>query len=233
MRSAALRRPFAETFSAALDIAYAIAAEKFAPHYRAGDEHEPHLAGGCVVLDAHVQDAARAFADAGFIAATQDAALGGMQLPLAVAAACWGVFKSANIGFETYTALAIGASNLIREFGTADQIRRYAAPMLEGRWLGTMVLTEPQAGSSLADIQSTATPAGDGRYLVRGQKIFITAGDHELTENIVHLVLARLPDAPPGTKGLSLFIVPKRRGDGSDNDVALAGLIHKLGCRAT
>jgi butyryl-CoA dehydrogenase len=222
-----------DTFAASLDAAYAIAEEKFAPHAREGDAHEPHVRDSRVVLPEHTQEAVRAFADAGFIAAIHDASLGGMQLPLSVAAACWGVFKGANIGFETYAALTAGAANLVAEFGTREQIERYVPPLLEGRWLGTMVLTEPQAGSSLADIQSTATPTGDGRYRLRGQKIFITAGDHELTDNIVHLVLARLPDAPKGTKGLSLFIVPKRREDGSGNDVALAGLIHKLGCRAT
>jgi alkylation response protein AidB-like acyl-CoA dehydrogenase len=225
-----------ETFAAALDSAYEIAAERFAPHYQDGDAHEPHVADGKVVLIPQVGEAVRAFADAGFIAATQDQALGGMQLPFSVAMACWGVFKSANISTETYASLTVGAANLLREFGTPAQAARYLRPMLEGRWLGTMVLTEPQAGSSLADIRTTATPLADGAYSLRGQKIFITAGDHELTENIVHLVLARLPDAPAGTKGISLFVVPKRHvnadgGVGENNDVALAGLIHKMGSR--
>jgi alkylation response protein AidB-like acyl-CoA dehydrogenase len=225
-----------ETFAAALDSAYQIAAERFAPHYQEGDAHEPHVADGKVVLIPQAGEAVRAFADAGFIAAAQDLSLGGMQLPFSVAMACWGVFKSANIATETYASLTIGAANLVREFGTPAQVERYLPPMLAGRWLGTMVLTEPQAGSSLGDIRATATPLANGTYSLRGQKIFITAGDHEITENIVHLVLARLPDSPPGTKGISLFVVPKRRvnADGSvgeSNDVALAGLIHKMGSR--
>jgi alkylation response protein AidB-like acyl-CoA dehydrogenase len=227
-----------ETFGAALDSAYQIAGECFAPHYQLSDQQEPHVVDGRVVLPRPVGEAVRAFGQAGFTAAAQDHALGGMQLPFAVAMACWGVFKSANIASETYASLSIGAANLLCEFGTARQVERYARPLLEGRWLGTMVLTEPQAGSSLGDIQTTATPLADGSYSLRGQKIFITAGDHEITDNIVHLVLARLPDAPPGTKGISLFVVPKRRIEedgsvGESNDVALAGLIHKMGCRGT
>lgn len=234
------RERFAEhsrdTFGAALDSAYAIAAGQFAAHYRKADEHEPQVVDGKVRLIPEVQAAWNAFADAGFIAAAHDAQHGGMQLPFALAMACWGVFKSANIATETYASLTIGASNLICEFGTPEQVARYAPPLLAGRWSGTMVLTEPQAGSSLADITTSATPLADGRYALRGSKIFITAGDHELTENIVHLVLARLPDAPPGIKGISLFICPKRRVDadgrvGEANDVTLAGLIHKMGSR--
>ena len=227
-----------ETLAAALDTAYAIAADKFAPHYQEGDANEPHLMDGRVELLPQVKEAFQAFADAGFIAAAQDAELGGMQLPFAVAMAAWAVFKGANIATETYSSLTVGAANLLRHAGTAEQVERYVRPMLEGKWAGTMVLTEPQAGSSLGELKATATPLPDGRYLLRGQKIFITAGDHELTENIIHLVLARLPDAPDGVKGISLFVVPKRRIDaqgrsGESNDVALAGLIHKLGCRGT
>jgi len=227
-----------ETFAAALDTAYAIAADKFAPHRRAADENEPHLVDGKVVLVPEVAPALKAFSDAGFMAAAHDEALGGMQMPFSVAMACWSVFKCANIATEVYGSLTIGAADLLSVFGTLEQITRYVRPMLAGRWFGTMVLTEPQAGSSLADVATTATPRVDGRYAIRGQKIFITAGDHEITENIIHLVLARLPDAPPGVKGLSLFIVPKRviHDDGSvgeNNDVALAGLIHKMGFRGT
>ncbi len=227
-----------ETFGAALDTAYAIAADKFAPHLRAADETEPHLIDAKVVLRPEVAPALRAFADAGFMSAAHDETLGGMQLPFSVAMACWSVFKCANIATEVYASLTIGAADLLTACGTSEQVERYVRPMLAGRWFGTMVLTEPQAGSSLADVSTSATPTADGRYSIRGQKIFITAGDHEITENIVHLVLARLPDAPPGVKGLSLFIVPKRVIDadgtvGGDNDVALAGLIHKMGFRGT
>ncbi|NRF68929.1 acyl-CoA dehydrogenase [Aquincola sp. S2] len=228
----------AETLRAALQAAETIAAERFAPCHRASDEHEPGFDGQRITLPASTGAALRAFADAGFIAATHDAADGGMQLPLSVAMGCWGLFKAANIAIEAYATLTAGVADVIKTQGTAAQIERYLPKLLAGHWFGTMVLTEPQAGSSLGDLRSSATPQPDGRYAIRGRKLFITAGDHQITENIVHLVLARIDGAPPGVKGLSLFIVPKfkLRPDGSPgerNDVALAGLIHKLGFRGT
>src|SRR5688572_30526946 len=235
------RRPrFAEhsrdTFAAALDTAMAIAEEKFAPHNRKADENEPRFVDGRVELIPEVAEAVRAFADAGFIAATYDTEQGGMQLPFTVAMACIAIFRGANTSTDTYGSLTQGAADLVNEFGTAAQKARYLAPMLTGRFAGTMVLTEPQAGSSLADVASLATPRGDGTWSIKGSKIFITAGDHEITENIVHLVLARTPGAPKGVKGISLFIVPKHRVNddgtpGARNDVSLAGLIHKMGFR--
>ena len=226
------------TFAAALDTALEIAAEKFAPHNRRSDENEPRFQDGQVQMIPEVKEAVRAFADAGFIAATYDYEQGGMQLPFSVALACVGIFRGANVATDAYGSLTVGAADLIHTFGSEAQKARYLAPMLKGRFLGTMVLTEPQAGSSLADITATATPNDDGTYSLKGSKIFISGGDHELAENIVHLVLARLPDAPRGVKGISLFIVPKHRvnDDGSlgpRNDVALAGLIHKMGFRGT
>jgi butyryl-CoA dehydrogenase len=225
-----------ETFDAALDSALQIAAEQFAPHNRKGDLNEPHLDGQRVVLIPEVARALKAFADAGLLAATFDYDHGGMQLPRCVATACWSVFKAANIATDTYATLSIGVANMIATHGTAEQKARYLASLLAGRCFGTMVLTEPQAGSSLAELQTTATPRGDGRHAIKGQKIFITAGDHDLGAYIVHLVLARMPGAPEGVKGISLFIVPKFRDDATGhvrNDVSLAGLIHKMGCRGT
>ncbi|HMC15636.1 MAG TPA: acyl-CoA dehydrogenase, partial [Albitalea sp.] len=240
-----------ETFDAAIDTALQIATDRFAPHNRKGDLNEPHLDGQRVALIPEVGRALKAFADAGFLAATFDYAQGGMQLPRCVATACWSVFKAANIATDTYATLSIGVANMIDAHGTAEQKARYLGPLLAGRYFGTMVLTEPQAGSSLAELQTTAMPRADGRYAIRGQKIFITAGEHELGENIVHLVLARMPGAPVGVKGISLFVVTKFRveggphpgplpeGEGVDgaarvsNDVSLAGLIHKMGCRGT
>ena len=222
-----------ETFDAAIDAAWRMAQEQFAPHNRTGDTHEPHLVDGRVQLIPEVGRALRAFADAGFLAATFDEADGGMQLPRVVANACWALFKAANVATDTYATLSIGVANMIDAFGTPDQRERFLPALLAGRFFGTMVLTEPHAGSSLAEIASSATPTGDGRYRIKGSKIFITAGDHELGENIIHLVLARLPDAPAGVKGISLFIVPKRREDGTANDANLAGLIHKMGSRGT
>ena len=225
-----------ETFSATLDTAFAIAEEKFAPHNRKADENEPHFRDGRVEMIPEVGEAVRAFGDAGFIAATYDVEQGGMQLPFTVAVACVGIFRGANVSTDTYGSLTQGAADLVNEFGTAAQKKKYLEPMLTGRFAGTMVLTEPQAGSSLADVSTMATSRGDGTWSIKGSKIFITAGDHEITENIVHLVLARTPGAPKGVKGISLFIVPKRRVNddaslGTRNDVSLAGLIHKMGFR--
>jgi butyryl-CoA dehydrogenase len=227
-----------ETFTAALDNADAIATEQFAPHNRKSDEHEPQFDGARVQLIAEIKQALDAFSAAGFISATYDYEQGGMQLPFSVWMACSAIFKAANISTEAYALLTAGAANLLRTFGTTEQKARYLPAMLAGRWFGTMVLTEPQAGSSLGDITTSARPIADGTYAIRGAKIFISAGDHELTENIVHFVLARIEGAPAGVKGISLFIVPKVRvsADGSlgaRNDVALAGLIHKMGFRGT
>jgi len=159
-------------------------------------------------------------------------------LPSLVSQACFAHFQAANAGTTAYPFLTMGAANLIESFGSEEQKRLYLQPMIEGRYFGTMALTEPHAGSSLADIRTRAEPAGDGSYRLRGNKIFISGGDHELSENIVHMVLAKLPDAPPGVKGISLFIVPKYLvgpdgSRGSRNDVALAGLFHKMGWRGT
>ncbi|MBL8386950.1 MAG: acyl-CoA dehydrogenase [Hydrogenophaga sp.] len=227
-----------ETFDAVLDTAWRIAEERFAPHARLGDEQEPRVVDGEVVLPEGVQAAVRAYCEAGFLSATADEASGGMQLPVLVAQACLSVFRSANVATTSYVGLTASNANVIEKFGSAVQQARYLQALREGRFFGTMALTEPQAGSGLSDLRTQATPRGDGSYLIKGQKIFISGGDHELSENIVHLVLARLPDAPPGVKGISLFTVPKFHTDeqgrvGARNDVALAGLIHKCGWRGT
>jgi alkylation response protein AidB-like acyl-CoA dehydrogenase len=227
-----------ETFEAALETAHRIAEETFAPHNRAADEQEPHIVAGRVVMVDGVKEAVRAYCDAGFLLATADESAGGMQLPVLVAQACLSVFRSANVATTSYVGLTSSNANVIEKFGSPVQKARYLQALREGRFFGTMALTEPQAGSSLSDLKSTAMPQGDGTYRIKGQKIFISGGDHELSENIVHLVLARLPDAPPGVKGISLFTVPKFLTDGQGrvgqrNDVALAGLIHKCGWRGT
>ena len=236
------RRRFAdhsrETFSAALDTAEQIAAEKFAPHNRKADLNEPHFDGLQVHMIPEVKEALSAFIEAGFMAAGHDYAYGGMQLPHTLALACNGLFKAANVGTSGYPFLTIGNANLLLAHGTEQQIERYARPELAGRFFGTMCLSEPQAGSSLADIRTTAFPQTDGSYRIVGSKMWISAGDHELSENIIHLVLARIRDAPAGVRGISLFIVPKFRVNqdgslGARNDVALAGLNHKMGYRGT
>jgi alkylation response protein AidB-like acyl-CoA dehydrogenase len=227
-----------ETFDAALETAQQIAAEKFAPHNRKADLQEPRFADGKVELIPEVADALRSFNEAGFMAAAKDAELGGMQLPWTVAQACFAWFNAANVSTAAYPFLTIANANLIEAFGTPEQRQRYLGHLLAGRWFGTMCLSEPHAGSSLADIRTTAYPQSDGSYLLRGSKMWISAGDHELSENIVHLVLARIQGAPAGVKGISLFIVPKYRvgavgSQGARNDVALAGLNHKMGFRGT
>jgi alkylation response protein AidB-like acyl-CoA dehydrogenase len=227
-----------ETMLAAIDTALAIAEEKFAPHNRKADEHEPTFDGQRVHLIPEVKEALEAYIAAGFLSATEDFEDGGMQLPATVGRACQAIFAAANVGTTAYVSLTIGNAALLSAFASPEQKERYLEHLLSGRFFGTMALTEPHAGSSLADILTTATPNPDGTYSLRGTKIFISAGDHDLAENIVHLVLAKIPGSPPGVKGISLFIVPKYRvnGDGTlgpPNDVTLAGLFHKMGYRGT
>ena len=227
-----------ETMLAALDTALSIAEKKFAPHNRKADEHEPTFDGQRVHLIPEVKEALDAYIAAGFLAATEDYERGGMQLPATVGRACQAVFAAANVGTTAYVSLTIGNAALLAAFASPQQKERYLGHLLSGRFFGTMALTEPQAGSSLADILTTATPNPDGSFSLRGTKVFISAGDHDLAENIVHLVLAKIPGSPPGVKGISLFIVPKYRvnADGSvgpPNDVALSGLFHKMGYRGT
>ena len=227
-----------ETFDAAIGTARSIAEQLFAPHNRKGDEHEPQYVDGAAVLIPEVAPALRAFHDAGFLNATRDFEAGGMQLPNLLSQACFAHFQSANIATSSYSMLTMGAGNLIESFGSDEQKARFLQPMIDGRFFGTMALTEPHAGSSLSDIRTKAEPHADGSYRIKGNKIFISGGDQPISENIVHMVLARLPDAPPGVKGISLFIVPKFlvNDDGSlgpRNDVILAGLFHKMGWRGT
>lgn len=227
-----------ETFDAALGTARGIAENLFAPHNRKNDENEPEYVNGEARLIPEVKPAVDAFLEAGFLNATRTFEQGGMQLPNLLSQACFAHFQSANIATSSYAMLTMGAANLIEAFGSEEQKQRFLQPMIEGRFFGTMALTEPHAGSSLADIRTRAEPAGDGTYRIKGNKIFISGGDHPLSENIVHMVLAKLPDAPPGVKGISLFIVPKFlvNDDGSlgqRNDVLLAGLFHKMGWRGT
>ena len=227
-----------ETFDAALDTATKIAEEKFAPHNRKGDLNEPRFDGVRVEIIPEVGEALDAFREAGFMAAAQDFDLGGMQLPWTVAQACFAWFNAANISTAGYPFLTIANANLIRTFGSDAQKAKYLPALLAGRFFGTMCLSEPQAGSSLSDIRTTAHPHADGSYRLIGNKMWISAGEHELSENIVHLVLARIQGAPAGVKGISLFLVPKYRVNdngslGARNDVALAGLNHKMGFRGT
>ena len=229
-----------ETYEAVLETARKVAEDHFAPHNRQGDLHEPRVVNGVVEVIPEVATALEAYREAGFFAAHHDEADGGLALPWAVAQAGSAFFQATNIATAGYPFLTVGAANLIKAHASADQQNQWLPPMLKGRFFGTMCLSEPHAGSGLADIRTTATPLPDqpGRYHVRGQKMWISAGDHELSENIVHLVLARIEGAPAGTKGISIFIVPKRRTDangkvGISNDVRLVSLNHKMGYRGT
>lgn len=236
------RSRFAEhnrsTFDAALETARKLALSHFLPHNRKGDEQEPEFDGRQVSMIPEVKPALDAYAEAGFLAAHHDFELGGMQLPQTIVQACQACFQGANMATVSYAFLTSAAANVIHHFGTDDQKACFLAPMLDGRYSGTMALTEPHAGSSVGDLKTRAEPMPDGSYRLFGNKIFISGGDHELTENIVHLVLARVVGAPAGVKGISLFIVPKYLVNapgklGERNDVALAGLLHKMGWRGT
>ena len=241
-----------ETFDAVMDTCERIARDKYAPFNRLVDTEEPRTEqepdGSLrVVLPRATHEARAAYAESGMLAAAQDYEHGGMQLPYLVEAAANAFFGKASISIGS-NLLTVGNANLLMAHGTPTQQQVFAANEFSGRWAGTMCLSEPQAGSSLSDIATRAVledaddPLGP-RYRLRGNKMWISAGEHELTENIVHLVLAKIPGADgklvPGVKGISLFIVPKKLVDtegrltGVRNDVALAGLNHKLGWRGT
>jgi alkylation response protein AidB-like acyl-CoA dehydrogenase len=239
-----------ETFDAVLDTCERIAREKYAPFNRLVDTEEPHFDGEKVVLPQATHDAHKAYVESGMLAAAQDYELGGMQLPFTVGAAANSFFAVASISIGS-NLLTSGNANCIMATGTQMQKEVFAANEFSGRWAGTMCLSEPQAGSSLSDVATKALPDGldfasdplGPRYRLRGNKMWISSGEHELTENIVHLVLAKIPDENgklvAGVRGISLFIVPKKlvneKGEltGVRNDVALAGLNHKLGWRGT
>ncbi|XLZ71355.1 acyl-CoA dehydrogenase [Massilia sp. SR12] len=228
-----------ETFTAAIDSAEQIATELFAPHNKLSDQQEPQFDGERVSMIPDVQRALAAFSAAGFMAAGQDYALGGMQLPLLVEKAVTAYFTAANMATSSYAFLTIGNANTLLQCASSAQVEQFVRPMLEGRWFGTMCLSEPQAGSSLSDITTRAEPEAEAaeRFRITGNKMWISAGEHELAENIVHLVLAKIPGPDgklvPGVKGISLFIVPKFLENGERNDIALAGLNHKMGNRGT
>ncbi|KPF61497.1 acyl-CoA dehydrogenase [beta proteobacterium AAP51] len=241
----------AETFAQVLDTCERIAREKFAPFNRLADTQEPHFDGERVHLPQATHEALAAYVESGMLAAAQDFEIGGMQLPCVIEMAANAFFSRASVAMGGYAMLTSGNASLLMAHGTPLQREVFAKNEFAGRWFGTMCLSEPQAGSSLSDIATRAVPDGEGfetdalgpRYRLRGNKMWISGGEHEITENIVHLVLAKIPGPDgklvAGTKGISLFIVPKRlvntAGEltGERNDVALAGLNHKLGYRGT
>ena len=239
-----------ETFDAVFDTCERIAREKYAPFNRLVDTQEPHFDGEKVILPQATHDAHKAYAESGMLSAAQDYDMGGMQLPYTVEAASNAFFAMASVSIGSGL-LTTGNANLLMVHGTELQKEVFAKNEFSGRFSGTMCLSEPQAGSSLSDVTTRAVPDGDNfeseplgaRYRLKGNKMWISSGEHELTENIIHLVLAKIPGPDgkliAGTRGISLFIVPKKlvntKGEltGVRNDVALAGLNHKLGWRGT
>lgn len=227
-----------EIVAATLDLAEHLAVHHYAPHNAESDRQEPVFDGESVRIIPEVGKALMAIADSGLLSAAMEKRFGGSQLPFVAHRACFAWLQAANIATASYSMLSMANAALLCEYGSEEQIEQYGMPILQGRFSGTMCLSEPQAGSSLADVATRAVPDGPDRYRLSGNKMWISGGDHDLTENIVHLVLARIDGAPLGVKGLSLFLVPKMLV-GSDgqlgerNDVTLAGVNHKMGYRGT
>ncbi|MCT7660727.1 acyl-CoA dehydrogenase [Mycobacterium deserti] len=226
-----------ENFSAFLDLCEDVAARYFAPHNKKGDAEEPQFDGESVTVIPEVKQALDAFVGADLLGITMDYEVGGSQLPRTVADAGLAWFAAANVSTYAYLMLTAANANLLMAHGSAEQIESFVKPMLKGEHLGTMCLSETEAGSSLADITTRAEPAQGGCYRLFGSKMWISGGDHELSNNIVHLVLAKISGGPAGAKGISLFVVPKfvvaADGTYQRNDVTLVGLNHKMGYRGT
>ena len=226
----------AEGLAAMLEMAREMALEVFAPVADAMDSEEPRLVDGRVVVHPGAKPALDAFVEAGFAAAPHKAEHGGLDIPFAVHQAISALFGAVNSPLLAYAGLTIAAAGLLEAHGSQALKDEWLEPLVEGRYFGTMALSEPDAGSSLADLRTMAVPQGDGTWRLRGNKMWITAADHDVSDNIVHFVLARLPDAPAGTRGISLFLVPRllpdEHGDHTiENDVRVVGINHKMGFR--
>ncbi|WP_407159387.1 acyl-CoA dehydrogenase [Bradyrhizobium sp. STM 3557] len=224
--------------AAVLDEAGKIASDVLAPLNRIGDQNGVKLADSKVTTAPGWPEAYRRWIEGGWNAVSGPEAFGGQGLPLAINAACTEIWSAANMAFGLCPLLTLSAIEALDAHGSDELKRIYLAKLISGEWTGTMQLTEPQAGSDVGALRTRAERAGDGSYRIKGSKIFITYGDHDMTDNIVHFVLARLPDAPPGTKGISLFLIPKFlvNEDGSlgaRNDIYPSGVEHKLGIHAS
>lgn len=225
-----------ETLSGVLDLSADLAERYFAPHNKLGDSAEPTFDGSKVTVIADVKEALDAAAAAGLIGMTLSQEYGGLALPMSINQACAAWLAAANVSTFGYLMLTNANANLLAKFGSDEQRNTWLEPMITGRFSGTMALSETQAGSSLADIQTRAEAQGGGTYRLFGSKMWISGAEHEMNENIINLVLARIQGGPPGTKGISLFIVPKFLVDadgsvGARNDVSISGLNHKMGQR--
>ncbi len=223
-----------ETFDMALDVAMKMSRELIFPAFSEMDKEPPEFRDGEVKVHPVVGELIKQFGEGGWIGAHETYERGGQQMPGTIMAAFRTVFAAANYSAAVYPFLTSGAAHLITSFGSQELIDTYVPPMYAGKWQGTMALTEPQAGSSLTDITTTAYPTDEGYYKLKGQKIFISCADYDCIENAVNLLLARIEGAPPGIKGISLFVVPKKRpenGELVDNDIVCTGIYHKLGYR--
>lgn len=221
-----------ENFELYLGSVRRLARERLYPAYRPMDEEPPELVDGRIKLHPLMRELFPQLCELGMIAATRPLDVGGQQLPQTVGVLANLYVMAANLSAGGFVGLTAGAGHLVEAFGDEELKRRFMEPMYEGEWTGTMALTEPQAGSSLGDLTTSATATDQGHYLIRGSKIFISGGDHDLTDNVVHMTLARIDGAPGGTKGISLFAVPRlREGEGGlvDNDVRTTQAIHKIG----
>ncbi len=224
-----------QTCDLAIDTAMKLARNLLYPYFKEMDEREPVFEEGQVKVHPIVKTMMKQWGEGGWLSSSLPFEVGGQQLPVAVHMACSHLFGAANFPATGYSGLTTGAAHLILSHGTDEMKDMYIPKMLAGLWQGTMAMTEPQAGSSLSDLASRATPTGRGYYKIRGQKIFISAGDHDGVENVVHMMLAKIDGGPPGVKGISLFLVPKKRpeADGTlePNDVTATTVYHKLGYR--
>jgi butyryl-CoA dehydrogenase len=224
-----------KTFDMILKEALKLSRNLLYPVFTEMDRNPPELVAGKVKVHPSVRTIMKEFGDGGWISSRMPYELDGNQLPHLIANACDFIFAAANYSAGVYPGLSAGSSHLIESFGSKALFDTYVPNMYAGKWQGTMALTEPEAGSSLTDITTAAEPTDQGYYLIKGQKIFISAGDHDGVENVVHLMLVKIKDAPPGIKGISLFVVPKNRIDGNgqliSNDVNTSGIYHKLGYR--
>ncbi|NTX06414.1 acyl-CoA dehydrogenase [Myxococcus sp. CA040A] len=221
-----------ETFGLLLDSARRFAREVLYPTYRTLDAEPPTFENGRVRVHPLMRELYPRLVELGMLTATRPPEVGGQQLPLTVHALASAYLMAANLSAYAYLGLTHGAAHLLEAFGTAEVKAAFMEPLYRGEWTGTMALTEPQAGSSLADVRTRATLAADGTWRLQGSKIFISGGDQDFSENIVHLTLARTEGVESGTRGISLFAVPARRREGDalvDNDVRVAGVIHKIG----
>ena len=211
----------------------AFAEGEFAPLNRIGDTVGAHWSLDGVTMPDGFRGAYQAYVEGGWGTISAPGAFGGQDQPQVLATVVLENLGAANMAFSLCPMLSAGAIEALKHHGTPEQQATWLPKLVTGEWTGTMNLTEPQAGSDVGALKTRAEPVGDGTYRIKGQKIFITFGDHDLTDNIVHLVLARLPDAPAGTRGISLFIVPKLRSDGTPNDARCVSIEHKLGIHAS